>query len=164
MVKSNPRIVRADQEHSGIAYGFRVMEATDLDKVLETEQQVNEIPWTRRNFQDSLDSDYECWVMYDNVQHIGHSVLSAAVGEAHLLIISVHADYQGKGLGRILLRTMLNRAVELKAQTIFLEVRESNRVAQQLYLSEGFNEVGRRNNYYPARKGREDAVIMAMEL
>ena len=97
-------------------------------------------------------------------QHAGHSVLSEVAGEAELLNISVDSKYQGMGLGRELLRYMLRKAAELNAQRVFLEVRESNSVAQSLYSSEGFNEVGLRAAYYPAAKGREDAVIMALEL
>jgi ribosomal-protein-alanine N-acetyltransferase len=46
---------------------------------------------------------------------------------------------------------------------MFLEVRPSNAAAQCLYRSAGFNEVGMRRNYYPARVAREDAIIMARQ-
>ncbi|MEH6357340.1 MAG: ribosomal protein S18-alanine N-acetyltransferase [Pseudomonadales bacterium] len=138
--------------------------AADLDSVLTIEKAICEVPWSRRNFQDCLDSDNECWIMSVDGQHAGHSVMSEVAGEAELLNISVDSKYQGLGLGRELLRYMLNKAAELNTQAVFLEVRESNSVAQSLYLSEGFNEVGLRAAYYPAAKGREDAVIMALEL
>jgi [ribosomal protein S18]-alanine N-acetyltransferase len=47
---------------------------------------------------------------------------------------------------------------------VFLEVRPSNAPAISLYHDEGFNEIGRRPRYYPARDGREDALVMALEL
>ena len=47
---------------------------------------------------------------------------------------------------------------------VFLEVRPSNANAIALYFDEGFNEIGRRPRYYPAKDGREDALVMAMEL
>jgi len=47
---------------------------------------------------------------------------------------------------------------------MFLEVRPSNLVAYKLYEKLGFNEVGIRENYYPAFAGREDAVVLAKEL
>ena len=47
---------------------------------------------------------------------------------------------------------------------LFLEVRPSNPHAMALYHGEGFNEIGRRPRYYPAHAGREDAIVMAMEL
>lgn len=148
----------------GVDISFEVMKAADLDSVLVIEQSICEVPWTRRNFQDCLDSDKHCWLMLIEGQHAGHSVMSEVAGEAELLNISIASNYQGLGLGRELLQYMLSKAAELKAQSVFLEVRESNNVAQSLYLSEGFNEVGLRAAYYPTRKGREDAIIMALEL
>ena len=50
------------------------------------------------------------------------------------------------------------------AARIFLEVRPSNPPAIALYHDEGFNEIGRRPRYYPSHDGREDALVMAMEL
>lgn len=70
-------------------------------------------------------------------------------------------SFQGQGLGRHILSYMLDRAKCLGADVVFLEVRESNRRAYNLYCSAGFNEVGRRVRYYPAHEGREDALIMA---
>lgn len=55
-------------------------------------------------------------------------------------------------------------AADRGAQRVFLEVRPSNTPALALYHSEGFNEIGRRPRYYPAAQGREDAVVMAIEL
>ena len=55
-------------------------------------------------------------------------------------------------------------ARDQRAQRVFLEVRPSNPGAIALYHSEGFNEIGRRPRYYPARDGREDALVMAIEL
>ena len=55
-------------------------------------------------------------------------------------------------------------ARDQRSQRVFLEVRPSNPGAIALYHSEGFNEIGRRPRYYPARDGREDALVMAIEL
>ena len=151
-------------QSAAIDISFQVMNVADLDSVLVIERAICAVPWSRRNFKDCLDSDNQCWIMLIKGQHAGHSVLSEVAGEAELLNISIDSKYQGMGLGRELLRYMLRKAAELDAQRVFLEVRESNRVAQSLYSSEGFNEVGLRAAYYPAAKGREDAVIMALEL
>ena len=69
------------------------------------------------------------------------------------------------GHGRILLRAMVQAARGRGACRVFLEVRPSNPAAIALYQDEGFNEIGRRPRYYPAaNNGREDAIVMAMEL
>jgi ribosomal-protein-alanine N-acetyltransferase len=52
----------------------------------------------------------------------------------------------------------------VKADTCFLEVRQSNFTAMRLYINAGFNEVGLRKNYYQALHGREDAIVMAKTL
>jgi ribosomal-protein-alanine N-acetyltransferase len=54
--------------------------------------------------------------------------------------------------------------VEKRSHQIFLEVRQSNLVAQRLYESNGFNRLGVRHGYYPDRGGREDAIIYAKHL
>ena len=58
----------------------------------------------------------------------------------------------------------IRHARNRNAQSIFLEVRPSNEAAVMLYDSMGFNEIGIRNGYYPAQSGREDALVMALEL
>ena len=73
--------------------------------------------------------------------------------------------HEGRGLGRRMLQAMLRIARGHRAQRVFLEVRPSNPRAIALYERSGFNEIGRRPRYYPAaNNGREDAIVMAMEL
>ena len=62
------------------------------------------------------------------------------------------------------MRALLLLAQGRGAQRVFLEVRPSNAAAIALYHAEGFNEIGRRPRYYPAKGGREDALVMAKEL
>lgn len=145
-------------------YSLRSMQEQDLDRVMEVEVKVYDFPWSRENFESCLRSRYECCVLMCGDTHVGHSVLSAAVGESHLLNLSISEGYQGQGLGRKMLRYMLVRAKQLKAKVTFLEVRVTNTKAFELYLSEGFNEVGRREGYYPAGKKREDALVLAIDL
>ena len=59
---------------------------------------------------------------------------------------------------------LINQARSQAAINMFLEVRLSNQVAYQLYEKLGFNEIGVRHDYYPAYTGREDAIVLAIEL
>jgi len=145
------------------ALSFRQMTAADIDQLLKIERGISQAPWTQGNFESSLNSDYQCWILQHKNTPVGYAVLSFAADEAELLIIGIDGNYQGQGLGRKLLLHMISCAEERKARAVFLEVRASNEVAQGLYASEGFNEVGVRPAYYPAAKGREDAVIMVFE-
>jgi ribosomal protein S18 acetylase RimI-like enzyme len=52
----------------------------------------------------------------------------------------------------------------LRAGIVFLEVRSSNKTAFHIYHRLGFNEIGIRKNYYPSEKGREDAIVLELEL
>lgn len=140
---------------------FRLMVEEDVEAVLKVEFAAFSHPWTRGIFLDCVKSGYECWMMYLGNQQVGHGVLSAAGDEAHLLNLTVKPESQSNGLGGKLLEHLLERARSRGATTVFLEVRESNHPAIRLYDRCGFNEIGRRRDYYPAVGGREDALVMA---
>ncbi len=143
---------------------FRPMLESDVDAVLKVEYAAFSHPWTRGIFLDCIRSGYECWLMFLGDQQVGHGVLTAAAGESHVLNITVKPENQGNGLGGILLAHLVERARQREAEVTFLEVRESNHAANHLYERFGFNEIGRRKNYYPAVGGREDALVMAYSL
>ena len=103
-------------------------------------------------------------MLQDDDGIFGYGVLSVAADEAHLLNVCVEPALQGRGHGRRLLRALLGIARGEGAQRVFLEVRPSNPQAVALYQDEGFNEIGRRPRYYPTHQGREDAIVMALEL
>jgi len=142
---------------------FRPMTEADLDAVLKIEYAAFSHPWTRGIFQDALTS-YEVWLMFDGQQQVGHGVINVIIDEAHLLNITVKPENQGRGLGLRLLEHLMARAYQLNGRECFLEVRASNQSAYRLYERYGFNEVGRRRDYYPMAGGREDALVMACTL
>ncbi len=143
----------------------RYMGMDDLKAVLEIEGKNYNYPWTENIFQDCLRaSNYICWVL-ESVEKkvLGYCIVSTGAGEAHIMNVCVDPESQGMGAGR----KMMEYAIDYlrgKAQTVFLEVRPSNRKAIQLYQNLGFNEIGIRKDYYPAENGREDAVMLALEL
>lgn len=102
--------------------------------------------------------------MFEGEQQVGHGVVQIILDEAHLLNITVKPENQGRGLGLALLEHLMSRAHAANARECFLEVRDSNTAAFRLYERYGFNEIGRRRDYYPAVGGREDAVVMACTL
>ena len=142
----------------------RRMQLADLPDVLRNERLGYMHPWTEGIFRDCLRNGQECWLLMSSNLNVGHGILSIAAGESHLLNVCVHPDFQGHGFGRILVERVLERARAGKASTIFLEVRPSNVAACELYDKLGFNEVGIRENYYPSKVGREDALVLAKEL
>lgn len=144
---------------------MRPMRVEDLDAVMVVERRAYPWPWSIGIFRDCLFAGYPAWVLLEDGAFIGHGVLSVAADEAHVLNVCVDPARQGRGHGRILLRAMVQAARGRGACRVFLEVRPSNPAAIALYQDEGFNEIGRRPRYYPAaNNGREDAIVMAMEL
>lgn len=143
---------------------FRSMCEEDLDAVMEIEHLGYGQPWTRGIFQDCLRVGYLCQVLeIDGVIH-AYGVMSSGGGEAHVLNLCVRRQSQRQGLGRLMLRQLVDSARRLHVDLLLLEVRPSNRAALILYERMGFAEVGVRKNYYPAKRGREDALIMALPL
>ena len=143
---------------------LRPMREDDLEAVLDIELRAYPFPWTRGIFQDCLRAGYPAWVLQADAGIIGYGMLSLAADEAHVLNVCAAPEVQGLGHGRRLLRSLLEMARTRGAQRVFLEVRPSNVIAIGLYHAEGFNEIGRRPRYYPAKAGREDAIVMAKEL
>ena len=146
------------------ALEFRPMQTDDLSKVLEIERNSYPYPWTRMIFSDCLHAGYSCWVAERNGVVEGYGVVTVAAGESHLLNICIRPESTRQGIGAKLLRHLVHVARRHDADVIFLEVRPSNKGAIKLYQNEGFNELGRRRDYYPTAQGREDALIFARTL
>jgi ribosomal-protein-alanine N-acetyltransferase len=140
------------------------MREPDLAEVMAIEEAIYSHPWTQGNFADSLIAGYECRTWRLGADLIGYFVLMVAAGEAHLLNLSIAPAWQRKGHGSQLLREAAGIARERGASGIFLEVRPSNAGAQALYTRFGFRKVAVRRGYYPAHSGREDALVLTLEL
>jgi ribosomal-protein-alanine N-acetyltransferase len=142
----------------------RPMKQADVEAVSAIEKRAYPFPWSPGIFRDCLRAGHHCWLLESPQVLLGYGVLSAAAGEAHLLNLCIAPEHQGHGHGRRLLARMIDLARWNRAAQVFLEVRPSNPRAIALYREYGFNEIGLRPNYYPSSKGREDAIVMAMEL
>ena len=137
-----------------------------LDTLLPIEEQAYAHPWTRGNFQDAMVAGNEIQLLV-NAQHqlLGYFVAMQVLDEVHLLNITVNPAHQRQGWARVLLDALALWARQKNAQWIWLEVRESNARAREVYVKHGFTEVGLRKNYYPTPQGpRENAVLMSLKL
>jgi ribosomal-protein-alanine N-acetyltransferase len=94
----------------------------------------------------------------------GYCIMSVGAAEAHVLNLCIADDFRRQGLGERLLTHMLEIARQKNVGAVFLEVRPSNQPAISLYEKVGFNQIGTRHDYYPAKVGREDAIILAKSL
>lgn len=141
------------------------MRVDELDEIIAIERQVYEFPWTPGNFRDSMRAGYECrTVRAGDGELIGYGVLMRGVGEAHLLNISIAPAHQRRGYGARLLEYFIQLAQRERFEALYLEVRPSNDPARRLYARRGFTQIGRRRDYYPAKSGREDALVLALSL
>jgi ribosomal-protein-alanine N-acetyltransferase len=145
---------------------LRAMLPDDLPEVLAIERQAYEFPWTHENFASSLASGYlaECLLDAASGRLLGYYVAMMGFEEMHLLNITLAPAEQGRGYGRALLELLRVRSQQHEARKLWLEVRVSNPRAQRLYLSFGFEVVGSRRGYYPAHGGREDAIVMGLDV
>jgi ribosomal-protein-alanine N-acetyltransferase len=140
------------------------MREADLAQVVAIERTVYSHPWTRGNFADALRAGYHCRTLRLQGELIGYFVLMVAADEAHLLNLSIAAPHQRRGHGTALLREAAGIAREGAAHSVFLEVRPSNLAAIALYLRHGFRRIAVRRGYYPAKQGREDALVYSLAL
>jgi ribosomal-protein-alanine N-acetyltransferase len=136
----------------------------DVDRIHEIEKLAYPFPWSRGLFEDCLNAGYACFGLQMGKQLSGYTVFNWAAGEAHLLNLCVHPDWQHRGYGSLLLEYMINHVAGLECDSLFLEVRASNEHAANLYKNRGFKVIGTRLSYYRAGEEREDAIVMALKL
>jgi len=143
---------------------LRDMQVTDVPAVLAIERAAYEFPWGEGILRDCFRFGYLCKVYELRGEIIGYGIISIGADECHFLNVCIAPPYQKHGHGARLVTHLLQAARQAHARTALLEVRVSNTAAFHLYYKMGFNEIGVRKGYYPARAGREDALVLAREL
>lgn len=144
---------------------FVPLDAAHIREVMALERRIYPFPWTTGNFEDGLRSGYSAWTLVSGGGAIvAYAVAMLAVDEAHLLNLAVDPDHRRRGYGWRMLDWMAHTMHEYGARSLLLEVRPSNVEAQRLYRRYGFKVIGTRRGYYPAHKGREDAIVMRVEI
>lgn len=142
---------------------IRNMRQLDLSQVIQIELECFTMPWSEATFRGLLRrSDADLIVAEVKGQVVGYAVFWAVLDQGELGNVSVAAGWRRRGIGNQLVLTILNRARERGVREVYLEVRLTNTVAQELYRRYGFEEVGRRRNYY--LEPVEDALVMKKQL
>jgi [ribosomal protein S18]-alanine N-acetyltransferase len=133
-----------------------------LNQVIELDKSCLGGLWTLEGYQRELDSPNSSLLILSlaspHEQIIGCGCFWAILEEAHITLLMVHPDYQGRGLGELLLYALLDDACKRQLERATLEVRVSNEVAISLYKKFGFQVAGRRKGYYQTTG--EDALIL----
>jgi ribosomal-protein-alanine N-acetyltransferase len=143
---------------------IRPMQERDVPAVVALEHEAYLFPWSEAIFRDCLRVGYLCRVIDLQGMVVGYGIMSTGAGEAHVLNICVRTDMRCRGIGRRMLEFLLDRGYEAGMLEAYLEVRPSNVAAIRLYQAAGFEQVGIRRGYYQAVGGREDAVVLKLDL
>ena len=141
---------------------------TDVPEMLAIERAVyaGQTPWDENAFKTELRRQsgrfYIVMRHEDRLVAFCGCVLDDRRQDAHITNIAVHPDVQGQGLGHFMMQVMMKRARKLHYQTVTLEVRYSNTIAQQLYRDLGFEKTGIKKRYYFG--DHEDAIDMTYRI
>jgi len=142
---------------------IRKMTLDDLEQVVAIDQVSFSLPWPARSFQFELTDNpaSRCWVVDLDGRIAAMVVAWLIVDEIHIATFATHPDFRKQGIGKKLLLHTLRSSKADGALTSFLEVREGNEVALDMYRKCGYVESGRREGYY--KDNDETAILMKLE-
>ena len=144
-------------------YKVSLMDHSDLKEAYEIEKQTNPSPWSKENFFSSYEVGHKSLVCrIDNII-VGFIIFSVIKKEIHLLNIAVHIEHQKKGIGSLLMETMLKQASVMGVLKVYLEVRSKNEKAILFYKKYNFIKDAVRVNYYTGENS-DDAVLMSLTI
>ena len=142
---------------------LRPMTPSDVPEVARIETTAFSTPWSEETFRSLLErSGVELWVAEWGDQLAAYAILWTVLDEGELANIAVRSDLRGRGIGSGLLSRMLEVAEDSGVRSLYLEVRESNELAREMYARRGFHEIGVRKAYYEGP--REDARVLKKSL
>lgn len=142
---------------------IRRMTLEDIPAVSDLDHKSFSLPWPERSFRFEVTDNpaSRSWVAELDGQVVGMIVVWLLVDEAHVATLATHPDFRRQGVGKRLLAHALREAMQEGARSSFLEVRESNLAAQEMYLKFGYAATGRRRRYY--KDNGEDAILMNLD-
>jgi ribosomal-protein-alanine N-acetyltransferase len=147
------------------AFAVRPMREDDLARVMQIEVVCFSTPWKENTFRSLLrrtDTDLYVAENDDDGGILGYTACWTVIDQSELGNVAVAPEARGRGIGGTLVDTVVERVKERGAHELFLEVRESNVVAQAIYRERGFAVVGRRRSYYA--HPTEDALVMRLRV
>lgn len=117
--------------------------------------------WNYNILESELESqDSNFFVAKIDNEIVGFAGIKIIVDEADIMNIVVKKAFRNMGIGKLLLKKLIETANKLNLTSIILEVNKENSIAIKLYESFGFKEVGIRKNYY----GNTDGIIMKKQI
>lgn len=145
-------------------FSIRRMTVEDVDAVHAIEADTFAIPWSRQSFYEEMTRNACARYLVAELPErgvVGFAGVWVVMDEGHITNIAVQKEYRGLGIGRALTAALMQYAANLGVVYMTLEVRRSNDIAQHVYLSHGFIQVGVRKKYY--EDNGEDALFMVCD-
>lgn len=153
----------AEPEGGSPRLSLRRMTPSDVPEVARIETAAFSTPWSEETFRALVDrSGVELWVAEWGDRLAAYAILWRVLDEGELANIAVRSDLRGRGIGSSLLGRMLEVARDSGIRSLYLEVRESNELAREMYARRGFQEIGVRKGYY--EEPLEDARVLKKSL
>ena len=141
-------------------YHIRAMEEKDIPCVSDIEKQIFSLPWSEKSFLDAAAKDENVYLVCECTGEIaGYCGMWTVMGEGNVTNVAVSPLYRRRGVAKALISEMEKRAKEKNVTVFFLEVRQSNEAAKELYKNLGYNPIGTRKRFY--EKPVEDAIVMS---
>lgn len=146
-------------EEAQTTINFRPLAAADIPDIVKLEAESFYDAWNENMLQNELSNNMTTYIIMEVAGRLmGYAGFWLVAGEAQITRVAIWDAERGQGYGTRLTAALVNKAWELGAEAITLEVRESNMAAQKAYLTCGFASEGIRPNYY--EDNHENAVIM----
>ena len=138
------------------------MTVEDIPTVVALDKISFSLPWPERSFRFEVTANpaSRCWVAQVDERVAGMIVAWLFVDEVHIATLATNPEFRRQGIAQKLLSHVLKLAMKEGAVSSFLEVREGNLAAQEMYRKFGYKESGRRPRYY--KDNNEDAILMTL--
>ena len=140
------------------------MTADHLEELEKLERICFSRPWSLKMLAEELDNECAAFLVAEDAvtgKVVGYAGLLVVADEGYITNVAVFPEYRRQGIAAQIIQVFINFAIGNRLAFLTLEVRPSNTAAIALYQGFGFEEVGRRKNYYDLPK--EDALILTRE-
>jgi len=146
--------IRMSQTTKPINISFKELDIEFNQEISLIENRIHRNPWSKEQIKESFQNKNNLAIgTFNQDELIGYCFMLIAQTEAEILNIATDINFQRKGLGETLLKECFERLKSHKVKNLFLEVRQSNHAAKNLYSKMGFKTIGIRKNYYSDNEG-----------
>ncbi|MBR0425067.1 MAG: ribosomal protein S18-alanine N-acetyltransferase [Clostridia bacterium] len=129
---------------------IRAMKRSDISEVYRIETLSFRSPWSKASLESELKNKLAHYLVAESDgKVIGYCGMWVLFEECHITNIAVDPAYRRAGVGKALLYAAMEVGDSFDATAMTLEVRETNRIAQDLYRKLDFEQQGFRKRYYP---------------